>query len=315
MRPHQLPVEGQQPIPYRSVAEMRIANELLSKEGQWDEAKKGFRTKECQLQERSRHFNQLHQVLRYTPADAYEKQGSDTSFRYPLCLQDMLKTKPATNSGMEDPSGPQIEQRRVIAAQNRMRQEKNQSKQLREVEGVLRRAASETLATSVNQEDEASKAYPNQRQVGPPLDVSAAQHNTPMDCSALGRAGASPSPAGVRSSSSLNTTHGSRKGEYSSVLVQMKRTKASAERAAREFTAVRTILEMPATAQLKETITKMFAHPEAAEELSQLEHNRREREFEEERLANIRYQDSVLQEERLVIERDMQQLRGGATRR
>jgi hypothetical protein len=310
------PSESQQPIPYRSIAEMRIANELLSREGQWDDSRKGFRTKECQLQERSRHFHQLHQVLRYTPAEAYARQGNDTGYLYPLCLREMIKRKPTGSDGIEDPSGPQIEQRKVIAAQNKMRQEKNVSKQLREVEGVLRKAASETLSMDRRDSVQLSGMVTPSRMMMSGLgggDLSGVQDSPIASRSPQSRLiGASPSPAGQNNSSSASTT--GRRQQYSSVLVQMKRTKQDAERAAKEFTAVRTILEMPATPQLKGTITKMFAHPDAAEELSQQEHDRREREFEEERLANLRYQNTMLQEERLVIEKEMQQMRGAGRR-
>ena len=92
---------------------------------------------------------------------------------------------------------------------------------------------------------------------------------------------------------------------YSSLLMQLLRTRGEVESLSKNQSTLRTILSLDAHPDLKRTITKMFADPKNAEKISQEEHDRREKRFEDERKAQLTHQLALLAEERAIMAREM----------
>lgn len=251
-------------IHYRSIAEGRLSNELLSLQGQWDDGQKCFRTHERQLQERARTFQHLHQVLQYSTVEAFEEQKHNADFSYPLCLKEKMKEKQGNGGIQDDPTIDEIRRRRQLAIQTRELQEKSTPSHLKDLENQL-----QPLAGRYN--------LPTQQM----KDVSRKQSSVPE---------------------SLPTAIPLSKG-YSSTLVELKRTRHSAEEEARSISPA--VSMMSASPELRSAIIRIFANPEKADAISKQEYDRRERVFEQERLKASRYQQTQLQEERIAVEKEL----------
>jgi len=92
---------------------------------------------------------------------------------------------------------------------------------------------------------------------------------------------------------------------FSSTLMQLRRTKGLVVKHNSEISTLKTIMEMQGSADLKRTITKMFADPKRAEDISNDEHDRRERLYEEDRKRNLQHQADLLKEERESMEKEL----------
>lgn len=92
---------------------------------------------------------------------------------------------------------------------------------------------------------------------------------------------------------------------HSSLLLQLKKARHGAIQQQRENSTVKTILELDASAALKNAITRMFADPKNADAISHEEYLRREREYNEERSRQASYQNEILREEREAMELEL----------
>lgn len=286
-------------IRFRSVTEQRLAEELMAKEGQWNSEQQSFLTKEKQLQERSRMFQDLHQTLRFMPDLAYVEQGKNIDFVYPNCPKDLLRRHYTKHADLSehDPSPGNVEKRQKVADDRKVEQsnltlasssaplatQKEKELQIQSLESELLDAASCVVRPlSTTRSEYQPFAPPKKKQSSVVKRLSNA------------KAAASSLPLVDEES-----------GEYSSLLMQLKRTKRAVESHHKELSTVQSILGMDASEELKRTITRMFADPKNADAISQDEFERREKAFEEDRKRNFSYQTNLLREERDVMEREL----------
>lgn len=283
------------PICFRSASEKRLAEEILAREGKWDETQQCFLTKEKQLQELSRKFAALQSLLRHAPSQAYQHQGDDLNAVYPKCPRLLLKIHNVNNSqlSLEDPTKQNIEYRRQLAEKNTLLREREAEStrggvvfDTKERNEWIQRIESEFLHISKGSAKNVAKLNGNMSVV---QNASATKKE--------GNVG--------EGSSSLNMPRINDGKNHSSLLMQLKRTKSAVSRFQDENSTVKSILTMKTSASLKNAITRMFADPKSAAAISQDEYDRREREYMEERSRMQAYQNDLLRDERETMEREL----------
>eukprot|EP00760_Papus_ankaliazontas_P029308 PhM_4_TR419/c0_g1_i1/m.23582 len=93
--------------------------------------------------------------------------------------------------------------------------------------------------------------------------------------------------------------------KYSSTLMQLRRTKHDVDEVNANISAVRSILQMQGSTDMKRTITRMFADPLKAAQISDEEYTRREKLYDEERQRNLDHQASLLKADREAFEKEV----------
>lgn len=381
------------PIAYRSVGEKKLAEKILTREGQWDAERQCFLTKEKLLQDLTRQFQSLNTLLRHAPVRSYATEGRNLDAKYPKAPKFLMTENNISNSqlSMEDPTKQNIEYRRQIAAKNTLIREremegmragggggggggansgggsggggaggvvlggKEQMEWIENLERDFVRASSAStpmFASSQQQHSSCVNASLQQRRSLAASPKLSQQHQSMnlSAASALNRSvTASPqvgtnanignntsstvpmttqqSPplpriapefsggnvhTSLSSSSSLAATGGAAPttaNRHSSLLMQLKSTKAAYQKHQASSTIVASILSMDTSAAMKSAVTRMFANPKQADAISQEEHDRREREFMEERTRTAAYQENLVREEREAIERELAQMK------
>jgi hypothetical protein len=282
------------PIVFRSVGECRLAEAILMKEGQWDPVAQSFLTKEKQLQELSRTFDQLHTTLCYMPQAAYIQQGKDLDFVYPKAPKQLLKQHAIKHSQltMEDPTSDNIIARSKIAEKNKALRDRDEEGtgllfDSKEKDDFIRRLEAELIDSAKLGRSHANKQGALQglrflentktQAVKPSIE-----HSKIVDLPKIGRS-----------------------TSRSSLLVELKSTKRKAIEFHQQNSSAQCILNLNTSAQLKSAITKMFGDPKSAEAISREEYERREKEYAEERARALRYQANLLKEERETMEREL----------
>eukprot|EP00758_Cryptobia_borreli_P001767 Tbor_TRINITY_DN2519_c0_g1::TRINITY_DN2519_c0_g1_i1::g.437::m.437 len=301
-------------IPFRSVAESRLSNELIAKQGQWDEEKKAFRSKESQLQERSRCFHKLHQVLRFTTTDAYEEQGKDINFTYPMCLRDNLRKSTISSGDIEDPNLIQINRKRKIAAENRALQNIRPSSHVKEFENELRSTFYEYLIPSNKnvEQDHPENASASSPTIRRDESVPPTPHGNYTYTHSIANSTERTKETSLFSDNNTKFSSPINKKVYSSTLAEMKGTKSEAERLSREFSiinSVDTIFGQSTTQQLKSTVTEMFANPDKADEISKRGYEMRERQYEETRQKSLQHQADISLADKMQLEQEVESIR------
>lgn len=328
------------PITFRSVGEKQLAELILSQEGQRDTSgQDGFLTRERLLQQLTRKFTSLRSLLRHSPPLAYQTQSMDLEADYPKCPRKMMREHTINNSqlSLEDPTRQNIEYRRQVATRNALLRE-------RELEsGGGRGKETQQWIEQMEQELlKLSRLTPSQRHttsggglgpaagVPPAVGIGAKGRSAPtaadasvnastsgtvtttttLDVSAAEAAqaaGTSGTASTTATSSAIPRIGGAIRGSGSaaSLVVQLKKTRQALTKLHQEHNIVKSILDMDANASLKNAITRMFADPKNAANISQEEHERREREFREERQRAIQFQNELLRDERESIEREL----------
>lgn len=279
-------------LKFRSVSEARLAQDILAQEGRWDAQQMCFLTKEKQLQELTKQFQELQSTVRYMPALAYVTQSADVNFVYPKCPRQLMKHSNTNNSqlSMEDPTRSNIEYRRRIAERNKILREKD----LEEGNPSVVFGARERTEFMTNLEAEFRGLSTREAPTASAAPLHAGlKKAAPVDVQ--------------QSSSSLQRSQLPRIGvkSHSSLLLQLKKARHEALQHQREHSTVKTILELDASAALKNAITRMFADPKNADAISQEEYLRREREYNDERNRQANYQNEILREEREAMELEL----------
>lgn len=370
------------PIAFRSVGEKKLADTILSQVGTWDEARRCFLTKEKLLQDLSKTFQGLNNLLRHAQNRLYQTEGKDVNAVYPKCPRILMKEHNVNNSqlSLEDPTKQNIDYRRQIAMRNAMLRErelegnrgsgildaKERSEWLGQLEGELLRVSTNRPNNNNNKQQlgggstataagsgirlgkynsnivDASRGLPP-KSLTPPVDSSSMSHvlSSPHvggggggDDSVLpgttthttigmrrrstdalprialeGRPSTSNNNNGGATANISSSSTSSSAARHSSLLMQLKKTKSAYQHAQTGNTIVASILALETNAPMKNAITRMFANPKQADAISQEEHDRREREFLEERSRTAAYQESLVKEEREAIERELAQLK------
>ena len=315
-------ITGVDTIKYRSVHEKKLAEEILAKEGSWDPETQVFLTKQRQLQERTRVFNDMQQILRYSPNHSYVEQSENLDFVYPNAPAQLLKKHYTPHSQLHevDPTPSNID--RKMKEQERVQHERKQKSVASQLSGTTTAFASQKEADEVMSQLErelrrtaesvvrsdstvASTAGSVRPFRGAPLAGKSKAVNKEEVKRPSPRERADTSTAKPKTALPTLNTDGA---GYSSLLVQLRKNKLQAQQHHKELSTVRSILTMEGSADLKRTITRMFADPKNAEQISKEEHERREKNFEEERKRTLQHQTSLLKEEREVMERELAQL-------
>eukprot|EP01065_Artemidia_motanka_P027733 TRINITY_DN32935_c0_g1_i1.p1 TRINITY_DN32935_c0_g1~~TRINITY_DN32935_c0_g1_i1.p1 ORF type:complete len:410 (+),score=139.10 TRINITY_DN32935_c0_g1_i1:65-1294(+) len=86
--------------------------------------------------------------------------------------------------------------------------------------------------------------------------------------------------------------------EYSSLMMQLRRTRRAVEEHGRSINTVKSLLEMQGTAELKRTITRIFADPKQATAISEAEWAKRHKQYEAERVRLHEQQQEELRDQR-----------------
>jgi hypothetical protein len=366
------------PIAFRSVGEKKLADKILTREGQWDAERQCFLTKEKLLQDLTRQFQSLNTLLRHTPTRSYASEGRNLDAKYPKAPKFLMTENNISNSqlSMEDPTKQNIDYRRQIAAKNTLIREremegmragggvttaggnsgggggggaaavlggKEQMEWIENLERDFARAASTAtpmLSSSQHHHHRPSSNNATLQQRRSGAGASTSNHST----AALNRSittttttTVDPSSAKVGVDTTLNkptnatlpatlpriapefsahnTSSSAAAGgtssatRHSSLLMQLKSTKAAYQKHQASSTIVSSILAMDTSAAMKSAVTRMFANPKQADAISQEEHDRREKEFMEERTRTATYQESLVREEREAIERELAQMK------
>lgn len=378
-------------IAFRSVGEKKLADKILSREGQWDAERQCFLTKEKLLQDLTRQFQNLNTLIRHAPVRAYAAEGRNLDASYPKAPKSLMTEHNISNSqlSMEDPTKQNIEYRRQIAAKNTLIREremegmragggvgggaggsggaggggggatlggKEQIEWIEHLERDFARAASSAtpshmLSSSQHHHPQHSVMAQQRRSVtGSPksLNASAAfalptgqqrpnishtqppppqqQQQTsiiqtnrsssanvdshePLPRIAPEFSGVTGKNATLSTSSPAVAPSATTTTRHSSLLMQLKSTKAAYVKHQANSTIVSSILSMDTSAAMKSAVTRMFANPKQADAISQEEYDRREREFAEERNRTAAYQETLVREEREAIERELAQMK------
>jgi hypothetical protein len=93
--------------------------------------------------------------------------------------------------------------------------------------------------------------------------------------------------------------------QYSSMLVELRMTRRDAQKRAKKHSALQAILNMDGSADLKRTITRMFADPKNADAISAEEAERREQRYQDDKQTQIRQQTRLLAEERSLMDKEL----------
>ena len=120
---------------------------------------------------------------------------------------------------------------------------------------------------------------------------------------------APPRPAGTDAEGYLADVGSAGPNQYSSLLMELRLTRQSAMEKKKKHSALQAILDMDGSADLKRTITRMFADPKNAERISAEEAQRREERFAEDKQAQIRQQTRLLAEERALMDKELAMLK------
>eukprot|EP01062_Namystynia_karyoxenos_P009962 TRINITY_DN13526_c0_g1_i1.p1 TRINITY_DN13526_c0_g1~~TRINITY_DN13526_c0_g1_i1.p1 ORF type:complete len:430 (+),score=184.06 TRINITY_DN13526_c0_g1_i1:68-1291(+) len=91
-------------------------------------------------------------------------------------------------------------------------------------------------------------------------------------------------------------------GEYSSLMMQLRKTRKAVEEHGRSINTVKSLLEMQGTAELKKTITRIFADPKQAAAISEAEWAKRHKQYEAERQRLQEQQQEELRDQREELE-------------
>lgn len=314
------------PIRFRSVSERTLADSILSREGQWDASAQCFLTKERLLQELTRKFVTLGTLLRHNPALQYATQGNDLDCVYPKCPKLLMKHHTVNNSqlSLEDPTRQNIEYRRQIAARNQALREREQEgatsllhdgkESVEWIERLEREFAQQAKGQKYQQNSGAKSQLASSIRKD---NSKILLHNSSMNQSSVRDADTSgvsvndsTAATGGASSAAKPSAHdfpriGGDAKRHSSLLMQLKKSRAPLSQQQQDTSIVRSILAMDASATLKHTITRMFADPKNADNISKEEYERREKEYAEERARAASYQNDLVRDEREMIEREL----------
>jgi len=310
------------PLAFRSATEQSMNQEILAKVGAWDPASQSYRTREKQLQERTKAFQVLHSTLRFMPAQQYALDARSTTSKYPNAPHELMKTFHVKNAELtlEDPTTDNILLRREIAEKNRGLRQKRPN---RDAPGLLSNPH-EALATLEAQLLSAAAhggatPAPGSHYSGHSMTKTSASrddnstlragkgptgaHNVSVDgtdASAVSRARLSQQRA-MTPLPKVSEEH----AYHSSLVRQLKMTRTQAEQFRHEHSTVRALLDLDTTADMKRVISRMFADPDRAASISQEAHELREQAYVEERQRALRYQMDLLKEERALMEKEL----------
>ena len=97
--------------------------------------------------------------------------------------------------------------------------------------------------------------------------------------------------------------------EYSSTLMMLRSTKEGVQQFGKQYSAINTILSLPASADLKRAVAMMYASPKTAEDISRSEWKRREDEYNEEKESVLRQQSEQLGRDRQLVVKELESLK------
>eukprot|EP00759_Apiculatamorpha_spiralis_P011854 PhF_6_TR19032/c0_g1_i1/m.27944 len=93
--------------------------------------------------------------------------------------------------------------------------------------------------------------------------------------------------------------------QYSSTLMQLRKTKRLVDEHAANVSAVKSILMMQGSTDMKRTITRMFADPHKKDQISDEEYKRRDELYKMERQRNLEHQQALLKADKEALEKEM----------
>jgi len=341
---------------YRSATEKRLCEEVMKKEGTWDEGTGSFRTRESVLQQRTQLITGMQQTLRVSPQLQYKYQSEDPACVYPQCPSVLLKNArvKAADLGVTDPRPENVERCMSTAMSRRSRAVKLPPSRvgtdealahleealLDEAHDALARMGAYTDGDGTHSEDgfrstSAASLYAVGAPAGSGLSAARTHHQhqphgsqqrgglvagnaTPAMSRAPAGDGPTPlpvptppraAPAGVDSEGYLADVGAAGPNHYSSLLMELRLTRQTAQERKKKHSALQAILDMEGSADLKRTITRMFADPKNAERISAEEAQRREARYAEDKQAQIRQQTRLLAEERAMMDKELAMLK------
>lgn len=292
-------------IRYRSVAERRLAERLLKLEGQWDADAQTVLTRERQLQERTKTFTKLHLCLQFDIQKRHEEQEADLKLKYPNCPRELLFNKKTKSSQLDlnDPTPQNIDKKRILGEESRS---KPRPATNRIISDETLSTLEQTLLATAEQYVRPSRdpSCAGDSAASPSAPKSQPRKQRTREKASSPATVASPSPS-VNSRTGIEDIKIGGANKYSSLLMQLRKTRAEVESSSRERSTLQSILAMEGSADLKRTVTRMFADPKNAEAISEEEYDRREKRWEEDRKNQMKHEMALLMDERAAINREL----------
>ncbi|KAJ9455622.1 hypothetical protein DIPPA_14551 [Diplonema papillatum] len=321
----------------RSVAELLAARDIMGRVGQWDEGGERMFTRERQQQATMGFFQQLYQLLKYSPGRDYQQkqeEGVDAAAAklMPTASEGTTGSAKKKKLGAASFDIRELSAGTVVEGAVYTRQ---QLQAMRKTHPLLRHSPVLGLVKALDLLDDSHshQRFPpepakQQTSAPPPPSSRVPSHSFPKP-PATGT-----SPATEASGVSIDdlpastpvshSTDGARdvvcKKEaasaalpkleladpsYSSLMMQLKKTKRAVESHAQSVNTVQALLDLDSSPQLKKTITKIFANPKDAAAISQAECNRRQQLYNVERTRLQQQQQHELKNQRAELEREI----------
>ena len=304
-------VEGTGEVRIRSVAEMLTAESIMRKAGKWDEDEGKYFTKERQLQSKMSYFQGLHQSLKFSPSEEYTRRQTeitDGKLVVPRGDRAAGERKRKVNFGT---AGTDLRTASTVVDGTTLT--RRQLNELRRTHPLLRNSPVVEVTKTMQINTAPLLIFDDG------VDVAAPPYTTnATDTRKQEAPEASPSVDGdvvaesVRASDAQKAqpelpkiSAGGADGSYSSLMMQLKRTKQQVVDHGKALDTVKTLLELDGSTQLRKTITRIFANPKDAEAISEAEYQKRQDQYSADRARVQEQQQEELKDQRIELEREI----------
>ena len=283
----------------RSVAERLKAESIMNKVGGWCEADRQYYTLEKQVQAKMSYFQGLHQSLKYSPSDDYNRNQSRAchSLRSISTIDEDLPTRKKDN----DISSMSLSSQ-TSAEIDGFTYSRSDLEDLRRTHPLLKFSPVLEVVKQLNL---------NSPPDNPPCELSNNKVSEPVDKKIekkekktikerepqLKRSPSAPELPKIGDPKSSN--------QYSSLLMQLKRTKKEVAQHGAAVNTVKVLLDIDGSAELKKTITRIFADPQHAAAISEAEAVKRQNMYQTERLRLQQQQQEELRDQRQELEKEI----------